>query len=80
MSTLNKNTSITPTVWYILHTICFMNSCIFTWTITGVIPPASNGRLNPLLLFGLFPSLMAIIIHIYTAHHDRKYKYDILPT
>ena len=80
MRALNKNSSITPTVWYILHTICFMNSCIFTWTIAGIIPLISNGRLNPLILFGLFPSLMAIIIHSYTVYHDRKYKYAILPT
>ena len=79
MNMINNNTGhTTPSGWCILHTICFINSCIFTWVIAGIVPPLIDGTLNPLLIFGLFPLIMSIIIHVYTVSYTKPYKYNII--
>lgn len=68
---------LTPQLWCIIHTICFINSCILMWVISKVIPVYINDTVNPALLFGLFPFIASIIIRIFPI--SRKKTFKVMP-
>ena len=68
---------LTSKLWCIIHTVCFINSCLLMWVISTVIPIYINDTVNPALLLGLFPFIASIIIRIFP--NPRKKKFKVMP-